>query len=203
MVDLGIGRGREAVREQAQDDDTEITLGTGKLLGIFFGLVFICSFFFAMGYRLGRANGTGRQTEIVGAAPTGGSAAGKPVAGDKTPAAQNASPSTDQPTPQPQANVSVSTPSAANSPQAMPAPTQEIRASATGTYTVQVAAVSRQEDAQSMVSALQKKQYPVFLTNVPGDSLFHVQVGPFSDPKDAEAMRARLVAEGYDAIVKK
>jgi len=50
---------------------------------------------------------------------------------------------------------------------------------------------------------LQKKQYPVFIASVPGDSLFHVQVGPFSDPKDAEAMRARLAGEGYDAIVKK
>jgi len=201
MVDLGIGRSREEVRDQG--DDTEITLGTGKLLGIFFGLVFICSFFFTMGYRLGRANGTGSQTEIVSATPTGGSPAGKPVAGDKTSANQNASPSTDQPTPQPQATVSVTTPPAANNPPASPVPTQEIRASATGTYTVQVAAVSKQEDAQSMVSALQKKQYPVFLTNVPGDSLFHVQVGPFSDPKDAEAMRVRLVAEGYDAIVKR
>jgi len=201
MVDLGLGRSREEVREQS--DDTEITLGTGKLLGIFFGLVFICSFFFTMGYRLGRANGTRSQTEIVSATPTGGSPAGKPVAGDKTPATQNASPSPDQPTPQPQATVSVTTPPAANNPPATPVPAQEIRASATGTYTVQVAAVSKQEDAQSMVSALQKKQYPVFLTNVPGDSLFHVQVGPFSDPKDAEAMRARLAAEGYDAIVKK
>jgi DedD protein len=201
MVDLGIGRSREEVREQG--DDTEITLGTGKLLGIFFGLVFICSFFFTMGYRLGRANGTGSQTEIVGATPTGGSPAGKPVAGDKTPAVPTASSSTDQPAPPPQATVSVTAPPAANNPPASPAPAQEIRASATGTYTVQVAAVSKQEDAQSMVSALQKKQYPVFLTNVPGDSLFHVQVGPFSDPKDAEAMRARLVAEGYDAIVKR
>ena len=201
MVDLGLGRSREEVREQS--DDTEITLGTGKLLGIFFGLVFICSFFFAIGYRFGRANATGSQTEIVSATPTGGSPAGKPGAGDKTPATQNASPSTDQPTPQPQATVSVTAPPAANNPPATPVPTQEIRASATGTYTVQVAAVSKQEDAQSMVSALQKKQYPVFLTNVPGDSLFHVQVGPFSDPKDAEAMRVRLVAEGYDAIVKR
>ena len=201
MVDLGLGRSREEVREQS--DDTEITLGTGKLLGIFFGLVFLCSFFFAMGYRLGRANGTGSQTEIVSTTPTGGSPAGKPVAGDKTPATQNASPSPDQPTPQPQATVSATTPPAGNNPPASPVPAQEIRASATGTYTVQVAAVSKQEDAQSMVSALQKKQYPVFLTNVPGDSLFHVQVGPFSDPKDAEAMRARLAAEGYDAIVKR
>lgn len=203
MVDLGIGRGREAAREQELGEDTEFTLGTGKLLGIFFGLVFICSFFFTIGYRLGRANGTGGKTEIVGAAPTGGSPAGKPAAGDKTPAPQKPASSSDQPAPQPQANVSVTTPAAAGNPPATPAPAPEIKASATGTYTVQVAAVSRQEDAQSLVSALQKKQYPVFLTNVPGDSLFHVQVGPFSDPKDAESMRARLAAEGYDAIVKR
>jgi cell division septation protein DedD len=79
----------------------------------------------------------------------------------------------------------------------------EIKASTTGAYTVQVAAVSRLEDAQSLVAALQRKQYPVFLANIPGDSLFHVQVGPFNDLKDAETMRSRLAAEGYDAIVKR
>ncbi len=202
MVDLGLGRGKEDARERDLSEDTEITLGTGKLLGVFFGLVFVCSFFFTMGYLLGRANGSGGNKEIVGAAPTGGSPAGKPVAGDKTPASQTPPSASDQPTPQPQAAAPagpVATP--ANTP-ATPPP-QEIRASATGTYTVQVAAVSKQEDAQSLVSALQRKQYPVFLANVPGDSLFHVQVGPFSDPKDAEIMRARLAAEGYDAIVKR
>src|SRR3954469_23922389 len=34
--------------------DTEITLGTGKLLVLFFGLVGICALFFALGYSLGR-----------------------------------------------------------------------------------------------------------------------------------------------------
>ena len=34
--------------------DTEITLGTAKLLGLFFGLVIICAVFFALGYTLGR-----------------------------------------------------------------------------------------------------------------------------------------------------
>src|SRR4051794_24646960 len=34
--------------------DTEITLGTGKLLALFFGLVAICALFFALGYSLGR-----------------------------------------------------------------------------------------------------------------------------------------------------
>jgi cell division septation protein DedD len=68
---------------------------------------------------------------------------------------------------------------------------------------VQVAAVSKQEDADILQSALRKKQYPVFIATVPGDSLFHVQVGPFADIKEAEAMRARLAGDGYNAIVKK
>ena len=67
---------------------------------------------------------------------------------------------------------------------------------------VQVAAVSKQEDAEILVSLMQKKQYPVFIANAPGDPLFHVQVGPFTDKKDAEAMRTRLAGDGYNAIVK-
>src|SRR5581483_569240 len=35
-------------------EDTEITLGTGKMLGLFFGLVILCATFFGMGYSLGR-----------------------------------------------------------------------------------------------------------------------------------------------------
>ncbi len=52
----------------AETQDTEITLGTGKLLGIFFGLVTICAVFFTMGYMLGhsatpstREHATGQQ----------------------------------------------------------------------------------------------------------------------------------------------
>src|SRR5438874_13398833 len=35
-------------------NDTEITLGTGKMLGIFFGLVILCAVFFGMGFSMGR-----------------------------------------------------------------------------------------------------------------------------------------------------
>ena len=38
----------------ASSQDTEITLGTGKLLFLFFSLVIICALFFALGYSLGR-----------------------------------------------------------------------------------------------------------------------------------------------------
>jgi DedD protein len=69
---------------------------------------------------------------------------------------------------------------------------------------VQVAAVSKQEDGDALVDALKKKDYPAFVaTSVTADKLFHVQVGPFPDIKDAEAMRARLIADGYSPILKK
>src|SRR3974390_2503456 len=38
----------------SSSQDTEITLGTGKLLVLFFGLVGVCALFFALGYSLGR-----------------------------------------------------------------------------------------------------------------------------------------------------
>jgi len=38
----------------ATSEDTEITLGTGKMLLLFFGLVALCAVFFAMGFSVGR-----------------------------------------------------------------------------------------------------------------------------------------------------
>jgi|SRR5215472_3914084 len=195
----------------SQDDlpDTEITLSTGKLLGIFFGLVIVCALFFTIGYLLGHSSAASDKTEIVGTTPSNGSAAGKPVAGNKTEAQSQPTPSApasapaDVPAVQPQTTTATATTAKPPSASYVPASAPDAKPSSSGPYTVQVAAVSKQEDAQSLVSALQKKQYPVFMTNVAGDTLFHVQVGPFNDPKDAEAMRSRLAAEGYDAIVKK
>src|SRR5262249_19447595 len=69
---------------------------------------------------------------------------------------------------------------------------------------VQVAAVTKEEDADALVSALRKKNYPVFVVgSQAGDKFFHVQVGPFANLNDAESMRARLAGDGYNPIVKK
>ena len=68
-------------------DDTEITLGMGKLLGLFFLLAAICGVFFSIGYSLGKS--TGREqvlndqsataaTEATGA--TSGASQNKPSA---------------------------------------------------------------------------------------------------------------------------
>ena len=71
-----------------------------------------------------------------------------------------------------------------------------------GPAIVQVAAVSHQEDAEVLLSALKRRGYAVFTTSAPTDHLIHVQLGPFSNRKDAEAMRQRLLSDGYNAIVK-
>ena len=77
------------------------------------------------------------------------------------------------------------------------------RSSGSG-YVVQVAAVSKQEDAQALADALKKKNYAVLIsTNPPNDKLYHVQVGPFGDIAEAETMRNRLVSDGYNPILKK
>jgi len=37
---------------------------------------------------------------------------------------------------------------------------------------------------------------------MPQDKLLRVQIGPFASRKDADAMRQRLISDGYNAIVK-
>ncbi len=52
-------------REPVQPSrDTELTLGSGTLLAMFFGLVVICGLFFGLGYALGR-HGSGEATAAV------------------------------------------------------------------------------------------------------------------------------------------
>jgi cell division septation protein DedD len=67
---------------------------------------------------------------------------------------------------------------------------------------VQVAAVSRKDDADLLVSALRAKGYSVAERNETQDKLIHIQVGPFTTRRDAESMREKLIVDGYNAIVK-
>ncbi len=86
-----------------------------------------------------------------------------------------------------------------------------VSASASGTSTaagasapiyVQVAAVSHQEDADVLLGALRRRGYTVLTRSDPNDRLTHVQLGPFTNRKDADTMRQRLAGDGYNAILK-
>jgi DedD protein len=203
--------------------DTEITLGTGRMLAIFFSFVLVCAFFFSIGFSLGR------RTAIAGAgsslsAPTATPAtivrpsAAKNDATQATPQSsssskdfsfykavgeKNANAALTPPDSKAQPAVSIAATATAEAPSTA-AGDAATAAPAGGGYYVQVAAVSRQEDAESLVEALKKKQYPAFAANnASADKFYHVQVGPYADLKDAEAMRARLISDGYNPIVKK
>ena len=67
---------------------------------------------------------------------------------------------------------------------------------------VQIAAISRQEDAEVLASALRKRGFNPSVRPGTTDKLFHVQVGPFTDKAQAEAMKQHLLADGYNAIMK-
>ncbi|MGB8771403.1 MAG: SPOR domain-containing protein [Candidatus Korobacteraceae bacterium] len=230
-------------------DDTEITLGTGKLLGLFFLLAAICGLFFSIGYSLGRS--TGREQALndqpassatLPAEASPGASANKPsavvaVKAESAPEQPAASTPQDNLTfykavqqnddaAQPPAKETGSarsekTTTARESAPAMAAksttPPSEAASSAApqvvhsapvtgpGTIVVQIAAVSREDDAVALAGALRKKNYNVFVVNNPvtNDKFYHVQVGPFTSMQDADAMKAKLTGEGYNPIVKR
>jgi DedD protein len=66
---------------------------------------------------------------------------------------------------------------------------------------VQVAAVSHAEDAGVLVGALRKHGYAASAQREPSDGLIHVRIGPFATHDEAYRMSARLLDDGYNAIV--
>ncbi|MGB6479568.1 MAG: hypothetical protein WBF15_10790, partial [Candidatus Sulfotelmatobacter sp.] len=167
------------------EQDTEITLGTAKLLTLFFGLVVVCAVFFALGYTLGRKSDIGLaapsaatplQPASNGLKPAG-SASPQPAPpmtfykaveqkdanAQLTPAsADTNSAATGQPTSSPSASSpaasSSGTPASGTAGSGSPAqpsqtgnPPDPMAAIPSTPYFVQVAAVTKQEDAQALV----------------------------------------------------
>jgi DedD protein len=207
------------ISQPVEQQDTEIILGTGKLLAIFFGLVAICGTFFGLGYSLGRSSSpmalqNGQPSKVaasVGAKPLAGvtvSTPANPPEATATPASDPnaaANSQVDQVPPADQASATDAgvVKSTSNQADDRKIATPEL-ASEAGNITVQVAAVTKQEDAEALVAALRRKNYPVFVSpNTTTDNLYHVQVGPFAELKDAETMKSKLAGDGYNAIVKK
>src|SRR5258707_573255 len=140
-------------------EDTEITLGTGKMLALFFGLVILCAVFFGMGFSMGK-NSVRSAPELL---PSPGTSTGVRPSASNRPA--NSQPAESKPVEQQPApasndssnNAGQSAPTASNE-HATPQPVQP----GSG-YFVQVAAVSKQEDAEALVESLKGRQYSAFI----------------------------------------
>ena len=184
----------EEFRRAVYPPDTVLTLGPMLLLGISFGLVLLCGLCFGVGYSMGShgardSSGTGQQP-VARAAAQAAASLPKPTA-----APHNIS----QPQP---ATATAPTPSSSPTP-ALPAPaTQTAPATVPAlALMVQIAIVSHQEDADVLVSALRQRGYKATARRDPADNQFHVRIGPFNSRNDAEAMRKKLIYDGYNAIV--
>lgn len=201
--------------------DREISLGTTTILGIFFALALLCAIFFGFGYSLGRHS--------VPPVASAAEATAEPESGSSKPSSgstQSLEPSAGQPSDAAGAAASRddSGAGASDKTQQEPAPvktavyppasethgkspitrtaTPGAGATISGSTVVQVAAVSHQEDANMLANALKQRGYTVSIRQTPQDKLLHVQVGPFANKKEADTMRQRLQADGYNAIVK-
>jgi DedD protein len=210
-------------RADPNRSDREISLGTATILGIFFGLAVVCACFFGFGYTMGHNSARTAESAAVEAEPTSGmtSSSPKPAAGSTAPhaiapAVENTA--SDQPQSNAPVTSSIAVPvPAAKSPVApsdriiagdkvpatpAPQPAASNGAQPAASYMVQVAAVSSQDVADILLASLKKKGYTVAVHHEGQDKLLHVQIGPFADRKEADAMQKRVLADGFNAIVK-
>jgi cell division septation protein DedD len=202
--------------EPVSGNHTELTLGLGTLLGLGAGLLLLCIVCFALGYAAGHRSSSNQNAAVVIPGSSSAFSTAKPgiKPGAVRQAANPRSPDSDAQTTTEAASDSASDPSstADGNPQVRPALQSSASAqsqpihvqpatSQVQGWMVQIAAVSRSEDADVLVIALRKRGYTVTERRELGDNLIHVQTGPFPSRNDANTMRQKLLGDGYNAIV--
>jgi DedD protein len=214
--------------EEIEGKASEITLSTASLLGIFFGLVLVCGVFFGFGYSMGRGTGAAQASLVQSSSPRNSAEVDESAAAQNPPAAQEpaedsqarvkaasapvaahpkveGTPKEDSaaaPVPaETPAQLVTSKPAAGKITPAYQPPT-DAPPNATGQAMVQIAAVSRPQDADVLVAALRQRGYGVVVRSEPQDHLLHVQVGPFANRTQATEIKQKLLSDGYNAIIK-
>jgi DedD protein len=206
-----------------QRRDTELTLGSFMLLGLFLGLALLCGLFFGLGYAVGHRGAAATQAaapqpEAVVPNPLSAEAPHpKPSASPQSASAQSqaeiyplaptgdANPEAESSTVAPAVNDSASQrivhPALPLQSAPQPAGGVQVQRALAGALMVQIAAISHSEDAEVLVAALRRRGYAVTMSRDAADSLLHVRIGPFFNRNEASAMRDKLLNDGYNAMV--
>ena len=205
--------------ERQQDDKG---LSVRHFILLFLAAVAVCGVFFSLGFLVGyneRTSRMGPVTEHITSPSTTPPVVNPPPETIQTATPANAPIEPPHNTP---ATPAESKPSRAEETASSPPPSTartpkaETQAEATAPtansgevgvgFTVQVAASRAKEDADSLVTILKAKGYPVFLVTPEfahaNDNLFRVQVGPFKTHDDAEKVRKQLAAEGFNPFIR-
>lgn len=207
-------------------------LESRHLMGLFLGVVLLCSVFFTLGYVMGRTQYDGSVHAETITRPSARTPINQPASQPKdaqvpptkaplpsewdfynkkpNPQLTDAIPpnpapvvAQDQATdrfapPQPPAAKPALLPAKAHA-TAAPPPSRVAKPS----IVLQVAALRHESDAVEMARLLQKKHFPSFVSApLAGDTLYRVQVGPYTDEHAADAAKAALDRAGFKAIIK-
>lgn len=185
----------------------EIQLSGKQLVFLFISLVVLAVVTFLLGVAVGK----GVRGDMMDA-PTSAAAATETVVPDEPPvqpaqelgyhdllAGSGTPPATSGPPATPPAeNTPPPTPVA--EPVPAPAQTPPAAPATTGDWFLQIGAYSGRQAADGQVAALKKLNVPAFVL-VPAagspDRLYRVRVGPYATQADADAVRVRLVREGF------
>jgi len=172
---------------------------------VFTGIVVLCSIFFILGTLVGRAQGQ-RIASIAGSGVSKIDA--KPAPDEDRPdftfydSVKKEQPAALQPAP-PDVPPALDPPAKG---QPKPEPASEVRSKLDNLVNYQIGAVRKQADAEKLLGQLKKKGFRAFIL-APSTSdrnpFFRVQVGPFADPAEAQNVKKRLEAAGYQPILKK
>ena len=209
------------------DRPGDLILENRHLLVIFFGIVALSGVFFAFGYIVGRNTlSPSAATALAESGSPEGAAKPSPMppalyyqrpTPPAVPPAEE--PGSSQPELQFDQSLSERTPetklespestgaAAASSPAQPNPPSEPARPSAVGSpppgILVQVSALTRQQDAETLVQLLKEKKLPVLVTTAPNDTLFHVVVGPYPSDSEAQRVKRLLEEDGFQPIIKR
>lgn len=197
----------------SDDGQYELVLENKQVLGIFFVAAALCGIFFGLGFLVGRSSkgptGATQQVTATGSASDNRKSA---MPSEKPPATSGVA--------APTADTSADSGAAADKPadppvasekeKEKPKPEEKPPASASppapedsGAVNVQVAAFSTRDEAEPVAALLKRKNFPVSIVAGTTDKLQHVLVGPYSNVKEADAVKKKLEGEGFKPIVKK
>ncbi len=206
----------------------DLVLGLPALLGIFLAVALICAVCFGFGYssshriqspprQLAAAVPETRPEPVPMPSPE--PAEDNPAESAYPTPAPQAGPEVPAPQPQPtrralkptpgiteqapsESSVPAQGPVAEQEARPLPALSQQSPALAGAGLMVQIAAVTRAADAQTLANALRHDGFDAVVRTATEDRYFHVQIGPFSSAQAAKAVRTRLADSGYNAFIK-
>ena len=180
---------------------------------VFTGIVVLCSIFFILGMLVGRAQGqkiasaaTAVETEKLAAAiPESKEEKQSFTFYDSVKKEQPAVFESPAPKADPTA-LREPAPKANPKPEAKPEPPPRVTSKPENVVNYQIGAIRKSSDAEKLLDELKKKGFRGFILapakNDP-NPYYRVQVGPFSDPIEAEDVKKRLGSAGYQPILKK